>query len=151
MIETAELEREDHRQAVFELLDLYARDRMGEDHPLDPALQPALIDGLRRAGALVLLAFDDGTAVGLLIGFEAFSTFNARPLLNVHDLAVRPGYRGHGIGRRLLESAEEIARQRGYCKLTLEVRIDNEAAQHLYRSFGFRDCRPPMWFWHKPL
>jgi len=41
--------------------------------------------------------------------FRGFSTFAAAPLINVHDLAVVPGFRGQGIGRRLLEAVEMYA------------------------------------------
>ncbi|HLP14690.1 MAG TPA: GNAT family N-acetyltransferase [Bacteroidota bacterium] len=40
-----------------------------------------------------------------------------------------------------------IARHRDCCKVTLEVRVDNDAAQSLYQKFGFCDTPPPMHFW----
>jgi ribosomal protein S18 acetylase RimI-like enzyme len=71
--------------------------------------------------------------------FLGFSTFAARPLLNVHDLAVLPECRGKGVGRALLEAAEARARAHGCCKLTLEVQDSNQRARGLYASFGFAD------------
>jgi ribosomal protein S18 acetylase RimI-like enzyme len=93
-------------------------------------------------GALVLLALagdQDERPVGVAVCFFGLSTFRAKPLLNVHDLAVLPEHRGRGIGRALLQAAEDRARQKGCCKLTLEVRDDNTRARALYRSFGFGD------------
>ena len=80
----------------------------------------------------------------------------ARPLLNIHDLAVLPSYRGRGVGHALLQAAEEHARREGCCKLTLEVRDDNARARALYRSFGFEDFAvgddsTPTRFLGKPL
>jgi len=72
----------------------------------------------------------------------ASSTFAARPLLNLHDLAVLPERRGLGVGRALLEAVEARARDLGCCKLTLEVRQDNARAQALYESFGFGHFAP---------
>jgi ribosomal protein S18 acetylase RimI-like enzyme len=68
-----------------------------------------------------------------------FSTFEARPLVNVHDLAVLPEHRGRGVGRALLAGVEQRARARGCCKLTLEVLDTNETARRLYARFGFQD------------
>jgi ribosomal protein S18 acetylase RimI-like enzyme len=92
-----------------------------------------------HSGALVLLAFADAEIVGVAVCFFGLSTFRAKPLLNVHDLAVLPQYRGMGIGRALLQAAEDRARRNACCKLTLEVQDDNTRARALYRRFGFGD------------
>jgi ribosomal protein S18 acetylase RimI-like enzyme len=52
-------------------------------------------------------------------------------------VAVLAGYRGHRIGERMLELAEHIARERGACKLTLEVLQGNAGAIKLYERVGF--------------
>jgi len=75
-------------------------------------------------------------AAVLAVCFTGFSTFRARALYNIHDLAVLPAWRGRGVGRRLLRAVEAQARERGYCKITLEVRADNPAAG-LYRQLGY--------------
>jgi ribosomal protein S18 acetylase RimI-like enzyme len=128
--------------AVVALLDAYAADPMGNANGLPVETKLALIPALREVpGRLVLLAESAKTAVGVAVCFQGFSTFRARPLLNVHDLAVLPGYRGRGIGSALLLAAEETARQRGCCKITLEVRSDNASAYGLYRRCGFGAAR----------
>jgi ribosomal protein S18 acetylase RimI-like enzyme len=80
--------------------------------------------------------------VGAAVCFIGFSTFAARPLLNLHDLAVVPELRGRGIGRALLRAVEERARALGCCKLTLEVVQENTQARALYERFGFADGAP---------
>jgi ribosomal protein S18 acetylase RimI-like enzyme len=50
-----------------------------------------------------------------------------------------------------MEKLVEIASDRAYCKITLEVREDNEAALALYRNMGFVECEPKMYFWTKTL
>jgi ribosomal protein S18 acetylase RimI-like enzyme len=60
-------------------------------------------------------------------------------------------YRGKNIGRKLLEKCIEIAKERDYCKITLEVRDDNTVAKNLYKSLDFRECIPVMHFWTKTL
>ena len=84
-----------------------------------------------------MLAFVDGEPAGLAICFEGFSTFQCRPLLNIHDLIVSTNHRGKGLSKLLLKKTEEIARRLGCCKLTLEVLEENSIARNAYRSFGF--------------
>ncbi|HSV86254.1 MAG TPA: ribosomal protein S18-alanine N-acetyltransferase [Levilinea sp.] len=56
---------------------------------------------------------------------------------HIGTIAVHPGYRRMGIGRRLLaQSLLEIWLE-GVRKVFLEVRRGNQPAQQLYRSFGF--------------
>lgn len=146
-----------HAQALIQLLDIYARDPMGGAHPLSEKVKAGLVPALaRHPGAFGVLAFDGDTPVGLANCFEGFSTFACKPLANIHDFVVAPGYRGRQIGMRMLEHIERIAAERGYCKLTLEVLGNNHAAQRLYRKFGFADYRLAddagnAQFWQKRL
>ncbi|MEY2853371.1 MAG: hypothetical protein RL030_503 [Pseudomonadota bacterium] len=141
-VREARLDEPADAAAVVEVLDSYASDPRGGSTPLTAEVRERLVPSLRaHPTTLVLLAFEEREAVGLCIGFWGFSSFRARPLLNIHDLAVRPGHRGKGVGRALLTAAEAIARQRGCCKLTLEVQEDNLPALQLYGRFGFGDVR----------
>lgn len=121
------------------LVDQYARQAPGGT-PLTTSARDALPDGLaEHSSAVVFLAWQDDAAVGVAVCFRLFSTFAGRPLLNIHDIAVDETHRGRGIGTQLLEAVEEEARASGCCKVTLEVRADNPAAERLYRRFGFGD------------
>jgi ribosomal protein S18 acetylase RimI-like enzyme len=77
-------------------------------------------------------------------------------LVNVHDVMVAKQFRGLGLSQKMLQKVEEIARQRGCCKITLEVLEGNELAQSAYRKFGFDDsvfdpAHGRMLFWNKAL
>lgn len=125
---------------IVALLDGYARDPMGGGAPLGDDVRAELVPGLANTpGAFSLIARLDGEAVGLADCFTTFSTFVARPLINIHDLAVRPEYRGRGLGKALLNAVEAEARKRGACKITLEVLSGNERAKALYASRGYAD------------
>lgn len=126
--------------AIISVLDSYASDPRGGGKPLSAEVKARLISGLKsHPTTRIWLAFDAGQAIGLCVGFLGFSTFQAQPLINIHDLAVVPGRRGGGVGRALLTAAETYARRSGCCKLTLEVQDDNHPARTLYERFGFRD------------
>jgi GNAT superfamily N-acetyltransferase len=153
----ADLSRPDHQRAIVAMVDAYMRDPMEGGVPMPEAAKRALIPGLRAHPACyVFLAYHDDTPVGLSICFLGFSTFYARPLINIHDMFVDASLRGKGIGRMLLERIEAKARELNCCRLTLEVREDNHVARGLYRKVGFDRALVgansiPMEFWRKPL
>ncbi len=153
----ADLDNPSHQKAVVRLVDAYAQDPIGLGRELPENVRGALIPGLRRHPTTVIfLALSDGAPVGIAVCFLGFSTFAARPLLNIHDLAVLPAYRHQGVGRQLLEQVEREARALGCCKLTLEVKEDNTRAQHLYQKVGFDGIQAggagsAMWFLEKKL
>jgi GNAT superfamily N-acetyltransferase len=131
-----------HAQALIDLLDVYARDIMGGGEPLRAEVKATLIPALaERPTAFSVLAFAGDEPVGFANCFEGFSTFACKPLLNIHDFAVAPQWRGHGIARRMMDCLEELAKERGCCKITLEVLEHNLAAKALYRQCGFSDYR----------
>ena len=133
----ADLDSPVHQRAIVELTNDYAQDPMVTGKPLADGVLRNLIAGLREhPTTLVWLAFDGELPVGIATCFLGFSTFAARPLLNIHDLAVLQSHRGQGIGRQLLQTVEGHARQIGCCKLTLEV-LENNPASNLYQSCGF--------------
>ena len=134
----ADLDDPRHQDAILEMTRAYARDPMGDERDLSADSQQRLIGGLRgHPTTLVFLAFDGARPVGIATCFLGFSTFAARPLVNVHDLHVVPEFRRRGIGRRLLEAVETRARELGCCRLTLEVQERNRVALELYARFGF--------------
>ena len=142
----ADLSSERVIASVVDGIDAYARDPMGGGAPLPEDVRARLGPDLRahaaRGVATVLLALRDGEAVGIAVCFVGYSTFRARPLLNLHDLAVRSGARGTGAGQALLAAVAVKARALGCCKVTLEVREDNGAARRLYERTGFVDTAP---------
>ncbi len=125
-------------QALVFLLDAYAQDPMGGGEALKPEASSRLCADMSRiAGAASFIAWLDGQPIGLINCFEGYSTFKAKPLLNVHDIAVLAGHRGQGVGQALLQAAEAHALSRGCCKLTLEVLSGNAPAMASYKRFGF--------------
>jgi ribosomal protein S18 acetylase RimI-like enzyme len=134
------------------LINQYIADPMGGGKPLTPLQQLRLVDGLaNHPASFVLFVLTDNQIVGLATCFVNFSTFKARPYINIHDLIIDKDFRGKGLGRNLLQQIESIAKERKYCKITLEVREDNFAAKDLYTEMGFKDTRPMMHFWTKEL
>ncbi|MFN3571795.1 MAG: GNAT family N-acetyltransferase, partial [Polaromonas sp.] len=127
-----------HARALIDLLDAYARDPAGGGQPLSDFAKTHLVQELAaRPQAFSVLAFDGALPVGLVNCIEGFSTFACRPLVNVHDAVVLASHRGRRVGERMLAEVEAIARERGACKLTLEVLQGNAPAIKLYERIGF--------------
>ena len=140
MIAIVQLDLHDatHAAALLELLDHYAEEPMGGGTPIATTVRAELIEALKQESHyLGLLAFDGERPVGLANCFLGFSTFAARPLLNIHDLVVHKDVRRTGVARRLLDAAADAARARGCCKLTLEVLSENQPALAAYSAAGF--------------
>ena len=128
----------EHAAAVVAMLDSYARDPAGGATPLSEFARRHLVAALAaRRTAYSVLAFDAAQPVGLVNCMEGFSTFACQPLVNVHDVVVLASHRGMRIAERMLEVAEGLARDRGACKLTLEVLSGNTGANKLYARLGF--------------
>ena len=146
-----------HAKAIVALMDAYARDPMGGAEPLSEAVMHNLVPRLAALPhAFSVLAFAGEQAVGLVNCFMGFSTFVAQPLVNIHDVTVLADYRGQGISQAMLARVEQVARERGCCKLTLEVLEGNAPARKSYTKLGFAGYQldPLMGralFWQKKL
>jgi phosphinothricin acetyltransferase len=94
--------------------------------------------GARGPRHPVLVAVADAA----VLGWASLNAFNARRAYDhVADLSiyVERGWRGRGVGRRLLEALVARARALGYHKLVLSAFPLNEAGMQAYRRAGFRE------------
>ncbi len=146
-----------HAKHMIELLDCYATDPMGGGVALSDYTAQNLVPALsKRPEAFSFLAYIGGQPAGLMNCFEGFSTFACKPLVNVHDVVVAQEYRRMGVSRALFDIAEQEAKNRGCCKLTLEVLQGNAIAQSAYENYGFKHYQldPQLgnaMFWEKRL
>lgn len=88
---------------------------------------------LLKAKSIVLISIIEDKTIGSIIILLRRHIFNAR----IYSLNVHPEYRRKGIASSLMDHAFDLLRENGYKKVTLEVGINNKAAQNLYRSKGF--------------
>lgn len=153
----ADYHNEKHARDLMHLLSVYALDPMGGGEDLSDYAKENLIKQLRKSNSVFsVLSYIDGKPVGLINAIVGFSTFAAKPLVNLHDIVVLDGYRGKKISQKMILKAEEIAKTKGCCKLTLEVLEGNKLAQLAYEKAGFSgyELDPEMGkavFWQKKI
>ena len=153
LVRKADLSNLEDAAALILCLNAYLADPMGGGQPpMGEEAAACVIAGLMKLPtSLVFVACFGAISVGVAVCFEGFSTFSAMPLINIHDLVVVPRARHRGVGGALLKAIEKHAQTSGCCKMTLEVRADNLAAQLLYARFGFSAGSSPMAFWTKRI
>ncbi|MDQ4135986.1 MAG: GNAT family N-acetyltransferase [Pseudomonadota bacterium] len=89
-----------------------------------------------RPRAFAEIAEWNGEPAGFALWFYNFSTFRGRHGIYLEDLFVRPAYRGHGIGRALLQRLARRCVGEGLPRLEWWVLDWNEPALRFYRSLG---------------
>lgn len=84
----------------------------------------------------VLLACEGDKVAGFAFYFFAYSTWRAQPTLYLEDLFVRPAYRRHGWGIKLMRRLAEEAVKCGCGRFQWQVLDWNEPAVRFYESLG---------------
>jgi GNAT superfamily N-acetyltransferase len=102
------------------------------------ATEQALHDTLfgEHRYAEVLLAHYEGQPAAFALYFHNYSTFLARPGIYLEDLFVDPLYRGHGVGKALLQELARITVQRGCGRLEWSALDWNRPAIDFYLRLG---------------
>lgn len=142
---------------MIDMLDAYAKDPMGGGQGITDNVKRCLLPALaKRNDAVSILCYVDDVPAGLANCFESFSTFKAKPVMNIHDFVVLSGHRKLGLSQKLLDAVQTMALARGCCKLTLELLEGNKPAMKAYLKFGFDgyELDPEMgkaFFWEKVL
>ena len=77
-----------------------------------------------------------GYAYAALEGYDYMSLRG--PAAVLHDLIVDPEYRGHGVGRLLLDATLTYLTSRGAPRVVLSTAERNVPAQRLFERSGFR-------------
>jgi GNAT superfamily N-acetyltransferase len=95
-----------------------------------------LILGDPGVGRLFVLRVD-GCVAGMANALLTVSTAEGRRVVLLEDVVVAAGFRGRGLGRRLVERVAAWAAENGLPRITLLVDKDNAPALAFYERMGF--------------
>ena len=100
------------------------------------------VQRLRRDEGFPSQAFvaktDDGTQAGFVWVAKTHNDSTGQLEASLLNQYVAEPYRGQGLGRRLMEKAEDWARQQGLPRIALSVGANNSIGQGLYESLGYQ-------------
>lgn len=83
-----------------------------------------------------LMAFDGEKPVAYAIFFPSFTSFRGQRGLFLEDIYIKPEYRRHKLGERMIREIAVIARARGFERIDFHVLEDNRSAIRFYEKHG---------------
>jgi len=121
-------------EEVADLLDRFLSE-FDEDTPGAKILEARVREHIVRGLSVFLLAGPLHVGVAQLRFRESLLT--GAPMCYLEELYVVPARRGEGHGRMLMQSALNLARERGATTMELGTAANDTAARGLYESLGF--------------
>ena len=89
----------------------------------------------------VVMADWEGQPAGFALWFLNFSTWEGKPGIYLEDLFVRPAFRGHGIGKALLQHLAALAVKEGWTRFVWQVLDWNTPSIEFYEAHGAKVLR----------
>ena len=89
---------------------------------------------------ILVAQLEDGTPIGFLeagLRSHADGCNIAQPVGYVEGWFVNEAFRGHGIGAKLMRTAEDWARTQNCREMASDALIDNEPSHHAHEALGF--------------
>lgn len=136
-----------HRATAADVPTILSLIRALAEYERDPHAVVATEERLLRDGFgdaprfHVLLASQDGEAIGFAFYFFTYSTWRGTPTLYLEDLFVAPNRRKHGAGIALMRALAAEAIRAGCDRFDWQVLDWNESAIRFYESLGARVMR----------
>jgi len=98
-----------------------------------------------NVGELVLVAENEGKLCGYAYASYKWRAEFHGETMNIVALFVAPQWRSKGVGRSIITSLLENARQRSISHVSVEVHPGNSAIEHTLESNGFHPERRTLW------
>jgi L-amino acid N-acyltransferase len=111
-----------------------------EYQPRTLAFMQSWFEAKQKGSYPVLGAFDQNGALAGFASYGPFRSFAAYKYTLEHSVYVHPARRGCGLGRQLLQSLIEAARQQGYHTMLGGIDSSNLPSVRLHLSLGFVHC-----------
>lgn len=109
------------------------------DKPVDESRVRDFLSARMQAGeSVVFIARRDGSALGFVQLYPAWSSLSQARSWILNDLFVDPAARGGGVARALMQAARSLGADTGAVELMLQTARTNASAQRLYESLGWQ-------------
>lgn len=128
----ASLEHLDHLLPMF----IRYRELYGAMPQLE-ASKDFLVERLNNKETIILMAFENDTAVGFCLVYPSFSSVSLRPIWIINDMYVAEEARRKNVANQLLRAIVEQARDNNVVRLRVSILISNDIGQRLYESADF--------------
>ena len=124
-------------EAVAELFDLYRQ--FYEQDPDSRQCELFIRDRITNSESVIFIAVEPGREkpLGFTQLYPTFCSVAAGRIFVLYDLFVCEQARRKGVGRQLMQAAQEYARAEGAQRINLETHHTNTRAQHLYETLGY--------------
>lgn len=113
--------------------DIEAIAKMEQDIFSDAWTKQSICETYRQSQAFITVAEEDGKINGYCIIYHVMDE------AEIARIAVDEELRGQGVGRKLLDYACEICKEKGVTRLLLDVREGNANARNFYIKYGFTE------------
>jgi GNAT superfamily N-acetyltransferase len=98
-----------------------------------------LLDVITEQKGVILVAEQDGKAVGYAAGFPDEEWEYRDVYFYIAELSVLPDHRGRGIGTSLMKAMEDYARKEGYARTGIGVISPSARVHAFYQRLGYAD------------
>ena len=137
--------QQQHLDSVAILFDAY-RQYYGQKVDL-VAAKNFLSERLLLDESVIFLALEGNKPLGFTQLYPMFSSISMERQWVLNDLFVNQNARNLGVGKSILEAAQNFVRQLGHKGLLLETTPDNEKAQKLYEKLGWKREENYYFYW----
>ncbi len=138
------------REDILPLTDLFDLYRIYYQQPSDIASAKAfLLQRMDKEESVIFVAAAGDRLIGFTQLYPLFSSVGLKRTWLLNDLYVHAGFRGEGVGTKLLEAARAHGLQTGARYLMLQTQMDNFTAQSVYEKNGWQKLSD--YFYEMPL
>ena len=138
-----DLERADSEAATALVNEL--EDHLASRYPAE-SRHGLSVERLLREGVHFFVSRVDGNPAGCG-GIKLFG----KDYGELKRMYVRPQFRGHGLGRKMLSRLEDLAREHGINTVRLETGVDQTEAIAMYERAGYERIPPFGDYFEDPL
>jgi len=108
----------------------------GSETPITPKIVVNMMTSEDNIEGGSMILYHKERPVGLIRG--TMDEYEDSLIMNIGPVAIIPEYQGKGLGRSLLRTCLNFAKEKSYDRTVLCVNADNERAKDLYLQEGFK-------------